>query len=562
MKAFPQFAALFLGLTCVLAAIPILAPYKVATPPSDAGRGLVRASAKEIRHYPGKGGTHYIVSHDNGQTWEKNKLPAGYPGSSLLSKESSAITPIPNTSEFFKIEPAYRGKAPNESMFVSEGGLDGKWHLLKDSKGKPILPKGILRNPIMVNEGKRWLIPGHSGGCYTYFSDDKGATWARSNKVTAPSHKPGGVHLGSRWNHGMVGSTLAELSDGRIWMLGRTAQDNFYQSFSKDHGKTWSDAEPSRFHGNNVLASFLRLDDGRLLFFWNNCNSLPELARANGREDVFNNRDVAHAAISEDDGKTWIGFREIALDHRRNESDYATYKGSNDRGVQQVEALQLDKNRVLVSLGQHPEHRQLMIMDVRSLYEKSRKSDFSNGAGDWSTHQFYSKVKGHLGYNRTPGPKVIQKNGKSFLHLIRTDDPEILNNNQGATWNFPAAQNGALRCNLLLESGSAGAKICLLDHWLNPTDRTVDQFSQFSISIDANGKTPTGKQLLTPGKLEILTFQWSPKSCSLQNDSGVSITLPLIKPSPNGISYIHFYNTDIQSNTSGLQVHSTEMKKL
>lgn len=213
MKYIPQVTALLLALTAILSAKSHSAPYKVGTPPADAGRGLVRVSDKEIRHYPGKGGTHYVVSYNNGETWSKKKLPSSYPAATLLTKEASAITPIPNSSEFFKIEPAYRGDGPAQGMFVSSGGLDGKWRKLKDSEGNAILPKGILRNPIMVNGGKRWLIPGHSGGCFTYYSDDQGASWERSNKVTAPAHKPSGVHLGSRWNHGMVGATLAELKD-------------------------------------------------------------------------------------------------------------------------------------------------------------------------------------------------------------------------------------------------------------------------------------------------------------------------------------------------------------
>jgi len=543
-----------------LTAADIKPPYAVGTPPADAARGLVRVSDKEVRHYPGKGGTHYVVSYDNGATWESKPLPKSYPGATLLKKESSAIVSIPNSKEFFKIEPAYRGNNPNQGMFVSNGGLDGNWKKLTDADGKAILPKGILRTPIFVKNNSRWLIPGHGGGCYSYYSDDKGASWKRSNKVTAPAHRPGGVHQGSRWNHGMVGSSLLELKDGRVWMLARTAQDFFYESFSTDHGTTWSPAKPSRFHGNNVLGSLLRLKDGRILFVWNNCNSLPELPRAKGREDCFNNRDALHAAISEDEGKTWIGFREVALDHRRNEKDYAVFKGSNDRGVQQSELLQLDDNRVLLSVGQHPEHRKLMIMDVRWLYEKSRSDNFSKGTANWSTHQYFSKVVGHLGYNRTPGPLVVDIDGKKALHLTRTNDDKILNNNQGATWNFPTLQSGTLTTKVKLAKNSGGVRICLLDHWLNPTDHTVDQFSQFTIKVDANGKLPNGKQILTLDSWNTLTFTWTPKGCQLKSSSGTELTLPLIKPTPNGINYIHFYNTATKPDTNGCYVDSVSVK--
>ena len=67
-----------------------------------------------------------------------------------------------------------------------------------------------------VNEGKRVLVPGHGGGCWTWYSDDEGATWERSNKINSPPHKVGGVHQGTRWNHGMVEATIIELKDKKL----------------------------------------------------------------------------------------------------------------------------------------------------------------------------------------------------------------------------------------------------------------------------------------------------------------------------------------------------------
>ena len=329
-------------------------PRIVGVPVADAGRGLVRVSAKKIRSYPGKGGREFVQSTDNGLTWRTFELPASYPDATCLAKESPSIERNPNTGEFLRIEPLYRQK-DQEGIYRSNGGLDGKWQRVEDSAGKPILISGILRNPLWVNSGKRVVVPGHGGGCWTWFSDEQGQTWKRSNKVNAPAHQIGGVHRGTRWNHGMVEGTIAELKDGRLWMVARTAQDQHWETFSDDFGETWSAAEPSRFWGTITMPTFHRMEDGRLLFLWSNTTALPEVKRLKkrGGEDVFTNRDALHAAISEDDGKTWIGFREVVLDEHRNDPDYAVTAGSNDRGKHQSEVVQLDENRVLLSCGQH-----------------------------------------------------------------------------------------------------------------------------------------------------------------------------------------------------------------
>ncbi|MFT4549569.1 MAG: hypothetical protein ACI8XO_001841 [Verrucomicrobiales bacterium] len=71
-------------------------------------------------------------------------------------------------------------------MHVSKGGLDGMWFRIEDAGGEPILLKGILRRPLWVNGGKRVIVPGHGGGGWTWYSDDQGATWQRSNNVQSP----------------------------------------------------------------------------------------------------------------------------------------------------------------------------------------------------------------------------------------------------------------------------------------------------------------------------------------------------------------------------------------
>lgn len=242
-------------------------------------------------------------------------------------------------------------------------------------------------------------------------------TFGRSNTVQTPNHQPGGIHLGTRWNHGAAEPTLIELEDGRVWMILRTAQDDYYESFSSDYGESWSQPVSSRFHGTITMPCLKRLQDGRILFLSSNTTPLPELARATGRgEDVFTNRDVHHAAISEDEGKTWIGFREIILDEHRNDGDYAVTPGSNDRGKHQSEVLELGDGKVLIALGQHPLHRKLVILDIDWLYETTR-----SGTTRVTHHRCRLLVDG----NPTGVELPLQHrapDGLSYVHFISNAD--------------------------------------------------------------------------------------------------------------------------------------------
>lgn len=546
--------------TLLLSASAIEPPRVVGVPPADAGRGLVRVGPKEIRHYPGKGGTQMLVSTDNGETWALQDLPVSYPGATCMAKESPAIAQNPNTGEYITFEPLYR-KPETEGLNISKGGIDGEWSRVKDDDGKNVTIGGILRSPLWIDNNQRILVPSHSGGCWTWYSDDQGLTWEQSNKVQSPPHEAGGIHEGTRWNHGMVEATLVELKDGKIWMVARTAQDQHYESFSSNKGRTWKDAKPSRFYGTITMPTFSRMDDGRLLFLWSNTTPLPELESATGRwEDVFTNRDALHAAISEDDGETWLGFRELVLDDHRGDDDYATAGGPEDRGKHQAEVVQLDDHRVLFSSGQHPRHRKLMIMDVRWLYETERKSELATDSANWSTQQYIDGIKGHCSYNRKPGAAVEG----GALRVLRVDDDALVSPNQGAVWNFPAGHTGGLRTEIQLEKGGAGMQISLCDRWFNPTDHAVDQQAIYTLTIDGEGRL-NGRKVLVPGRKHLIQLTWkncdTGGSCTLMVDGKkVPVTLKLENKSRNGISYIHFYNPAEETDLNGFSIFSTHVK--
>ena len=200
-----------------------------------------------------------------------------------------------------------------------------------------------------------------------------------------------------------------------------------------------------------------RLEDGRLLFLWSNTTPLPEVGNTDGVwDDVFTNRNAIHAAISSDDGKTWQGFREIYLDPRRDAADFGTSPGI-DKSVHQSQFVEVEPGRVLVSLGQHPLHRAMVMFDVDWLYEKERFSDFSNGLNDWSVFSYYKGIVGHCGYNRTPGCKLV--GGELNVQYIENDS--LLTPHRGAVWNFPASRKGVFTTSIRFNEGQSNAMLLL-----------------------------------------------------------------------------------------------------
>lgn len=571
----PVLALVLVVLPVLLEAGEVPAPRVVATPPADAGRGLVRVSATEIRHYDGdrtKPG--YLVSRDNGETWTYGKTGPDYPPNyGGMSKEAPAFARNPSTGEYLRVQPI------KDHVFLSRGGLDGKWvAVTKDGRTSEAwreqrddlftLP-GIMRTPLFIDGGKRIVLPTHGNGTTMWLSDDGGLNWRKSRTViTTPPHAIGGIHRGLRWQNLGVEATVVELKDGKLWALLRNSQDSHYESFSTDRGETWSEARPSRFAGTLTMPTIGRLPDGRLLFLWTNQVPLPELPTATGNgEDAFTNRDTLHAAISNDEGRTWRGFREVGLDEHRDRADYATWGGPQDRGNHQAEFLPLGGDRVLIAYGQHANHRRLAIMDTRWLLEKTRTGNFSKGAGDWLHHTFVPLPRGHCSYNRKPAATVVPhptRPGVQVLDIRFLDDPELVNTASGAdyraggaAWNFPAGQAGKLRLRFRLPEGSTGVHLSLMDRLFNACDRTAPDFAAYTLRLAPGAGS--GPVELTPGIDHQLDLEWSGtgpgSTCRVLLDGRSAPTLALKNPAPNGLSYLHLIAAGDQPGP-GVQIES------
>ncbi len=336
-------------------------------------------------------------------------------------------------------------------------------------------------------------------------------------------------------------------------MLIRTAQDYHYESFSNDGGESWSDPVPSRFYGTITMPTLQRLNNGNILLLWCNTTPLPEIEHTlDYWEDVFTNRDAIHAAISDDDGLTWLGFREVYLNPLRNDSLMATRYGklgSLDRSVHQSEIVELDNDKILISLGQHPNFRALIKMNINWLYEKERYDDFSKGLNNWSIHSYIKGIKGHCAYNRKPGAVLVNhpnKPDRKVMHLRAAQDTSMLCQNNGAVFNFPAGISGEITVRMKFNQGFEGMQINLHDRWFNPVDTVARYFAMHHIDIPADLLIGNDDKLI-PDTWYNLRLEWinsdNPETgyCQLFIDNEKQdLHLPLNIRTTNGISYIHF----------------------
>lgn len=165
---------------------------------------------------------------------------------------------------------------------------------------------GAIRSMIQLRSGRVVLVsqklvhesPRHI--TQTYWSDDDGRSWRAGNMLD----------IGGRGHHdGLVEATVAELKDGRVWMLLRSNHDKFWEAFSDD-GRYWYVLRPSRIEASSSPGYLLRLKSGRLMLAWNRL--YPEGAttyESRGKDYSERaaswHREELSVAISEDEGQNW-----------------------------------------------------------------------------------------------------------------------------------------------------------------------------------------------------------------------------------------------------------------
>jgi hypothetical protein len=372
------------------------------------------------------------------------------------------------------------------------------------------------------------------------FSDDDGATWTLSDaQLTSPCDAD---FNGS--NYGAIEPAVLQLRDGRVWMLIRTQRSELYESFSED-GEHWSDAAPSRIRSSSSPASLIRLPDDRIVMIWNHCEMPP---RADG-QGVYGGRDALHAAISADEGKTWKGCREIYRDPNRHKSPPM----SGDRGTAYPFTIMGNDGRVGVISGQGATLRALIRLDPTWLLETHHSDDFSNGLETWSVFKGIGPAQ-RFWRDRTVGPQLVthpDRGDARVLHVRRPDAHAA----DGAVWNFPAGDRGAMRLVVQVRPGFQGASLALVDRFFDPCDDRGDEQAMFRLLLSGD-KQPQSLQL-DPGRWHELELRWDIAGgrCEVHCNGGpTGLILPLAHDTYSGVSYLRLRSTAAERDEQGMWI--------
>ena len=421
-------------------------------------------------------------------------------------------------------------------------------------------------------------------GVYLYYSDDDGINWSKKIKIHATNDWQAPPNMIMNLNSPERSPFMIELNDGTIQLLTRNKKLHHWQFFSKDRGLTWDGGSPTRFYGIFSNTCYKKIKDGRIVHLW--LNSIPWYDKETGERVLSGHntaRDILHVAISDDDGKTFRGYREVATDPMRYSAQYTTAP-SFDAG-QHHQKFQVTKdNKMLVWTGQddwdiwhESKHRQVIIFDLAWLYETKSNIDFSNGYKGIHTWKLSDDRAAGTNYRaRKIGATIIDhpsKKGEKVLELLREDNEKInvVNNkgekftygvltaHDGAVWNFPTAPAGTVTTQILLRPGFKGAVISLTNGFWNPADPGGDKMAMYSLIIPANGQI-NRQTTLAKGAWIKLTLKWDKSNiaCKVYIDNVLQKqTLPLKNlPSIDGINYIRFRSTADSEDLAGLLIES------
>jgi hypothetical protein len=392
--------------------------------------------------------------------------------------------------------------------------------------GRIVLPFSYLTARNWGNRGEGLAAFTFVGqyNCTVIYSDDGGESWRLGTDLSVPV--PDIVSA-----YGAVEPVVVQLEDGRVWNLIRTQMGRFWESYSSD-GANWSEPKPTSIISSDSPAGLVRLSDGRIVLFWNNCLRYPY---------AYGGRQVLHAAISEDSGRTWRGFREVGRDPFRNEAP----PSGHDYGTAYPFPTLANDNKVIFVSGQGEGRILRKMLDPAWLYETNQTADFAQRAEEWSTF-------GTRGVEIVPHPA---EEDRKVLQIRKTDEHWPA----AAVWNFSAGANGRLRLRILPRNGFQGALVALTDHFSTPYDLEDHFNSVHNLWIGTGGRLPGGDTLKTD-EWNNLELAWDSKrqSCEVLVNGKSAGSLPLVRSSPN-ICYLRLRSTAERTDEAGLLIQSVEV---
>ena len=248
------------------------------------------------------------VSSDGGRTWSERLTVQENIGSSNVKHPN--LVRLPDESVLLFFTQWDRGDEADEerSIYYRRSSDDcDTWgptqRLTEPKSGFYILDAGR----VLVHTSGRIVLPAYwtnrvapqrtNFQMYCYYSDDDGVTWQESrNRITIPGR-------------GAMEPTVVERLDGSFLALLRSDQGVLYQTTSQDRGESWTDGIPTQLSSVQSEACLRRLPDGNeVLLIWNHATPY---AISEGGGVTHHPRNPLTAAISEDDGETWIKYRDI-----------------------------------------------------------------------------------------------------------------------------------------------------------------------------------------------------------------------------------------------------------
>lgn len=154
-----------------------------------------------------------------------------------------------------------------------------------------VLPRGPVRNKLIVMSNGEWIAPGSIEGeefwdAFADISADQGKTWSKHDVPI--DHKHGnavgnkevwkGLAANALWEtdftrvfkwDGVIQPSLWESVPGTVHMLMRSTRGYVYRSDSADYGRTWCSAYATTLPNNNSGIDVVRRDDGSLVLAYN-----------------------------------------------------------------------------------------------------------------------------------------------------------------------------------------------------------------------------------------------------------------------------------------------------